>query len=102
LAEAAADFGGEAALPVGAAQPGRIGSGTSIRASNSAASTALVPTGRSTPAQTVPVATSTTIVRSARAGIPDSNNTNTSIEVMIEDAKQTTGGGQARNRTPPP
>ena len=48
-----------------AAQPGRIGSGTSIRASSSAASTALVPTGRSTAAQIVRVATSTAIVRSA-------------------------------------
>ena len=44
-----------------AAQPGRIGSGTSIRASSSAASTALVPTGRSTAAQIVRVATSTAI-----------------------------------------
>ena len=53
-----------------AAQPGRIGSGTSIRASSSAASTAFVPTGRSTAAQIVRVATSTAIVRSARTGTP--------------------------------
>lgn len=44
------------------AQPGRIGSGTSIFASSSAASTALLPTGRSTPAQIVRVATSTAIL----------------------------------------
>jgi hypothetical protein len=62
-------------------QPGRIGSGTSIRASSSAASTAFVPTGRSTAAQIVRVATSTAIVRSARAGTPLSSNTNTSIGV---------------------
>ena len=61
--------------------PGRIGSGTSIRASNSAASTALVPTGRSTAAQIVRVATSTTIVKSARTGTPESSNTSTSIGV---------------------
>jgi hypothetical protein len=62
-------------------QPGRISSGTSIRASSNAASTAFVPTGRSTPAQIVLVATSTAIVRSARTGIPDSSNTITSIGV---------------------
>jgi hypothetical protein len=45
-------------------QPGRIGSGTSMRASSSAASTALVPTGRSTAAQIVRVATSTAAVSS--------------------------------------
>lgn len=63
------------------AEPGRIGSGTSIRVSSSAASTALVPTGRSTPAQIVRVATSTAIVRSARAGSPVSSSTITSIGV---------------------
>jgi hypothetical protein len=62
-------------------QPGRIGSGTSIRASSNAASTAFVPTGRSTAAQIVLVATSTAIVKSARTGIPDSSNTITSIGV---------------------
>ena len=64
-----------------AAQPGRIGSGTSIRARSNAASTALVPTGRSTAAQIVRDATSTAIVRSARTGIPESSNTITSIGV---------------------
>jgi hypothetical protein len=62
-------------------QPGRIGSGTSIRANSSAASTALVPTGRSTAAQIVRVATSTAMVRSARTGTPVSNSTITSIGV---------------------
>ena len=42
---------------------------------------AFVPTGRSTAAQIVRVATSTTIVRSARTGTPESNNTSTSIGV---------------------
>jgi hypothetical protein len=40
-----------------------------------------VPTGRSTAAQTVRVATSTAIVRSARTGMPLSSNTSTSIGV---------------------
>ena len=71
----------EADMRSAAAQPGRIGSGTSIRASSRAASTALVPTGRSTAAQIVRVATSTAIVRSARTGIPDSSSTITSIGV---------------------
>ncbi|WP_222708270.1 hypothetical protein [Streptomyces sp. PBH53] len=62
-------------------QPGRIGSGTSIRASSSAASTALVPTGRSTAAQMVRVATSTAIVKSARAVSPESSTTITSSGV---------------------
>ena len=45
------------------------------------ASTALVPTGRSTAAQIVRVATSTTIVKSARTGTPESSSTSTSIGV---------------------
>ena len=77
-----------------AAQPGRIGSGTSIRASSSAASTALVPTGRSTAAQIVRVATSTAIVRSARTGIPDSSSTITSIGV---ESTCTCSPGRAAN-----
>jgi hypothetical protein len=64
-----------------AAQPGRIGSGVSARASSSAASTALVPTGRSTAAQIVRVATSMAMVRSARAGTPSSSSTRTSMGV---------------------
>jgi hypothetical protein len=64
-----------------AAQPGRIGSGTSIRASSNAASTAFVPTGRNTAAQIVRVATSTPIVRSARTSIPLSSTTITSSGV---------------------
>ncbi len=71
----------EADMRSAAAQPGRIGSGTSILARSSAASTALVPTGRSTAAQIVLVATSTAIVRSARATSPDSSSTITSIGV---------------------
>jgi hypothetical protein len=71
----------DADIASAAAQPGRIGSGTSIRASSSAASTALVPTGRSTAAQMVRVATSTAMVNSARAGTPVSINTSTSIGV---------------------
>ena len=47
-------------------QPGRIGSGTSMRASSTAASTALVPSGRSTAAPMVRVATSSVIVSSGR------------------------------------
>jgi hypothetical protein len=62
-------------------QPGRIGSGTSIWASSNAASTAFVPTGRSTAAQIVRLATSTTIVKSARTGTPLSSSTITSIGV---------------------
>ncbi|GAB3807798.1 hypothetical protein [Micromonospora zhanjiangensis] len=62
-------------------QPGRIGSGTGIRASSNAASTALVPTGRSTPAQIVRVATSTAMVGFARAISPVSSSTITSIGV---------------------
>ena len=71
----------EADMRSAPAQPGRIGSGTSIRASSSAASTALVPTGRSTAAQIVLVATSTAIVQSARAVIPVSSRIITSIGV---------------------
>ncbi len=62
-------------------QPGRIGSGTSILASTSDASTALVPTGRSTAAQMLRVATSTAMVKSARTGTPSSASTITSIGV---------------------
>ena len=75
-------------------QPGRIGSGTSIRASSNAASTAFVPTGRSTAAQTVRVATSTAIVRSARIGIPLSSSTSTSIGV---ESTCTCSPGRAAN-----
>ncbi len=71
----------EAAIRRAWDQPGRIGSGTSIRASSSAASTALVPTGRSTAAQIVREATSTAIVRSARAVMPESSTTITSSGV---------------------
>ena len=53
-------------------QPGRIGSGTIIRASSSAASTALAPTGRSTAAQMVRVATSTAATSSGRPVTPSS------------------------------
>ena len=53
-------------------QPGRIGSGTIIRASNSAASTAMAPTGRSTAAQMVRVATSTAATSSGRPITPSS------------------------------
>ncbi|MFD4954033.1 hypothetical protein [Streptomyces sp. NPDC058451] len=54
-------------------QPGRMGSGTSIRASSTAASTPLVPAGRSRAAQIVRVATSTAIVSSGRATTPSSS-----------------------------
>jgi hypothetical protein len=63
------------------AQPGLIGSGTSISAGSSDASTALVPTGRSTAAAMTRVATSTAIVRSARTGMPSAARTITSIGV---------------------
>ena len=46
------------AIDSAGSQPGRIGSGTSMRASSTAASTALVPSGRSTAAPIVRVATS--------------------------------------------
>lgn len=71
----------EAARRSEASQCGRIGSGTTILASSNAASTALVPTGRSTAAQIVRVAMSTAIVRSARPGTPSSSSTMTSIGV---------------------
>ena len=71
----------DADIASASAQPGRIGSGTSIRASSSAASTAFVPTGRSTAAPIVRVATSTAIVRSARTVRPGSASTITSSGV---------------------
>ncbi|MEN8655308.1 hypothetical protein ABCR94_33185 [Streptomyces sp. 21So2-11] len=71
----------EAAIRSDFDQPGRIGSGTSIRASSSEASTAFVPIGRSTAAQIVRVETSTAIVRSARAVSPESSTTITSSGV---------------------
>ncbi|MFE7757186.1 hypothetical protein [Streptomyces sp. NPDC057429] len=71
----------EAAIRSDCDQPGRIGSGTSIRASSSEASTAFVPTGRSTAAQIERVATSTAIVRSTRAVSPESSTTITSSGV---------------------
>ncbi len=64
------------------AHPGRIGSGTSVRASSSAASTALVPAGRNTAAQIVRVATSTIIVNSTRPGTPSPSNAMTSSGVV--------------------
>jgi hypothetical protein len=71
----------EADIRSASAHPGRIGSGTNIRANSSAASTALVPTGRRTAAQTVRVATSIAIVRSARTVTPSSSSTITSSGV---------------------
>ncbi len=62
------------------AQPGRIGSGVSARASSSAASTALVD-GRSTAAGMVLVATSISQVSSARSIMPLSSTTRTSTGV---------------------
>ena len=52
-----------------------------VRASSTAASTPLVPAGRSTAAAIVRVATSTTIVSSGRPGTPESNKTITSSGV---------------------
>ena len=62
------------------AQPGRIGSGVTVRASNTLASTDLV-VGRSTAAVRLLVATSITPVRSTRAGTPSSRRTSTSSGV---------------------
>ena len=62
------------------AQPGRIGSGVSARASSSAASTALVD-GRSTAAGIVRVAMSMSQVSSARSVMPLSSTTRTSTGV---------------------
>lgn len=73
---------GDADIHKASAQPGRIGSGTSVRASNSAASTALVPAGRSTAAQMVRVATSTAMVSSTRPVTPSSNIASTSSGVV--------------------
>lgn len=62
-------------------QPGRIGSGTSILASSTAASTPFVPAGRSRAAQIVRVVTSTAIVSSGRATTPSSSTAITSSRV---------------------
>ncbi len=61
-------------------QPGRIGSGVTVRASSTLASTDLV-VGRSTAAVTVLVATSMIPVRSTRPGMPSSRRTRTSSGV---------------------
>ena len=58
-------------------QPGRTGSGVTVRASSTLASTDLV-VGRSTAAVTVLVATSMIPVRSTRSGTPLSRRTRTS------------------------
>ena len=70
------------AIDSAGSQPGRIGSGTSIRASSTAASTALVPTGRSTAAPIVRVATSSVIVSSGRPVTPSSSTAITSSGVV--------------------
>ena len=62
------------------AQPGRIGSGVTVRASSTLASTDLV-VGRSTAAVTVLVATSIMPVRSTRPETPLSRRTSTSSGV---------------------
>jgi hypothetical protein len=62
------------------AQPGRIGSGVTVRASSTLASTDLV-AGRSTAAVTVLVATSIMPVRSTRPASPSSRRTSTSSGV---------------------
>ncbi|MEU3391284.1 hypothetical protein [Streptomyces albidoflavus] len=62
-------------------QPGRIGSGTSILASSTAASTPFVPAGLSRAAQMVRVVTSTAIVSSGRATTPSSSTVITSSRV---------------------
>ena len=62
-------------------QPGRIGSGTIIFASSSAASTALALTGRRTAAQIVLVATSIAAMSSGRPGSPSSITAMTSSGV---------------------
>lgn len=62
--------------------PGRIGWGTAISASSSAASTAFVPSGRSTAARIDRVATSTAMVSSGRAGRPSSLMAITSSRVV--------------------
>ena len=61
-------------------QPGRIGSGVTVRASSTLASTDLAD-GRSTAAVTVRVATSIIPVRSTRPGTPSSSSTITSSGV---------------------
>ncbi|WP_331768203.1 hypothetical protein [Embleya sp. NBC_00896] len=63
-------------------QCGRIGCGTTISASNKAASTALVPSGRNTAATTLRVATSTAIVNSGRPNRPSSKTAITSKRVL--------------------
>jgi hypothetical protein len=64
------------------AHPGRIGSGTRVRASSRAASTALVPAGRRTAAQMVREATSTAILSSSRPVTPSSSTARTSSGVV--------------------
>jgi len=72
----------EADIAKAASQPGRIGSGTVIRARTSAASTAFAPTGRSTPAPMLRVAISTDSTSSARP--PDEGVAFVSAEVPLE------------------
>ncbi|MGY5124320.1 hypothetical protein [Streptomyces nigrescens] len=62
--------------------PGRIRIGATISASSTDASTALLPTGRSTAAQTLRVATSTAMVSSGRAVTPSASTTSTSNGVL--------------------
>jgi len=62
-------------------QPGRIGSGTIIFASSTAASAALAPTGRRTAAQSVLVAMSIAATSSGRPGTPSSMTAMTSSGV---------------------
>ncbi|MFE9096108.1 hypothetical protein [Streptomyces sp. NPDC007264] len=64
------------------AHPGRIGSGTIIRASSRAASTAFVPAGRRTAAQIVLDATSAAMVDSTRPVTPSSRTASTSSGVV--------------------
>ncbi|MFE7765888.1 hypothetical protein [Streptomyces sp. NPDC057438] len=72
----------EADMRNASAQPGRIGSGTSIRASSKAASTAFVPAGRRMAAQIVLDAISTAMVSSTLPVTPSSRTASTSSGVV--------------------
>ena len=83
----------------GLADPGRIGSGVSARASSTLASTDRVE-GRSTAAVTVRVATSIIPVSSTRPGTPSSSSTSTSSGVESISISSPGAAGQAWREHP--
>jgi len=85
----------DSAIAMACGQPGRIGSGVTVRASSTLASGALV-VGRSTAAVTVRVATSTSAVSSTRPTTPSARRTSTSSGV--ESISMTSPGAFASRR----